>query len=183
MKREISDFCGDGIQCDVSERILTITFDRPQILNAFSYSMLNAFLRALKMGDEHPDVGAIIVTGNGRAFSAGTDISGDPDGFEHKAVMASHEPDFGGLIALQIYRSSKPVIAAVNGAAVGFWKYARPPDGHTLRLRRRVLFIHLHTQRLNAGGLLNVVLASRGRYHPSLGLVFVRQDGLGSRSC
>ena len=117
------DIGGDGILCEISERILTITFNRPRLLNAFSYSMLGAFLRALRIGDEHPDVGAIVVTGSGRAFSAGTDISPDPDGFEFKAAQAlplSCEPDFGGLIALQIYRSRKPIIAAINGPAVGF---------------------------------------------------------------
>jgi enoyl-CoA hydratase/carnithine racemase len=83
--------------------------------------MLRAFLHALKMGDQNPEVGAIIVTGRGRAFSAGTDISGDSQGFQGNiADKASNEPDFGGVIALQIYRSSKPVIAAVNGPAVGF---------------------------------------------------------------
>ncbi|MEI9997462.1 MAG: enoyl-CoA hydratase-related protein [Rhizomicrobium sp.] len=123
MSTEMSELCGDGIRCDLSERILTITFDRPLVLNAFSYPMLNAFLRALVMADEHPGVGAIIVTGSGRAFSAGTDISAAPGGFEHQALAASNgagERDFGGMIALKMFRSSKPIIAAVNGAAVGF---------------------------------------------------------------
>jgi enoyl-CoA hydratase/carnithine racemase len=85
--------------------------------------MLKAFLNALKQADEDPQVGAIIVTGQGRAFSAGTDISQDPDGFERSekiAPLGGCEPDFGGLIALQMFKSSKPIIAAINGAAVGF---------------------------------------------------------------
>lgn len=120
---ELAHISGDGIRCDLSDRILTITFDRPHVLNAFSYSMLTGFRRALVFADAHADVGAVIVTGNGRAFSAGTDISADPDGFEQSAnggTQEGHEPDFGGVIALQMFMSSKPIIAAVNGAAVGF---------------------------------------------------------------
>ena len=120
MSDVLSGYCGDGISCELSERILTITLDRPHVLNAFSYPMLNALLRAFTMAEENPDVGAIIVTGSGRAFSAGTDISASPDGFERQESNGHAGRDPGGMITLKMFRSSKPIIAAVNGPAVGF---------------------------------------------------------------
>ena len=120
MSDALREYCGDGISCALSERILTITLDRPHVLNAFSYPMLNALLRAFTMAEERTEVGAIIVTGSGRAFSAGTDISASPDGFERQASNGHADRDFGGMITLKMFRSSKPIIAAVNGPAVGF---------------------------------------------------------------
>lgn len=113
------------LRCDLDARILTITFDRPAKMNALSYPMLAAFLAALKWGDQSREVRAIIVTGEGKAFSSGTDLSDGEDAFVGHSGLApakpgDAEPDYGGVINLQIYRSSKPVLAAINGVAVGF---------------------------------------------------------------
>jgi enoyl-CoA hydratase/carnithine racemase len=123
MTAEIQSLSADGIDCNVSERVLTITLNRPKKLNSFSYPMLEALLRALQFGESSSEVGAIIVTGSGRAFSAGTDISPEADGFQtshRRTDDGGFEGDFGGIVALHIYRSSKPIMAAINGPAVGF---------------------------------------------------------------
>lgn len=113
------------LTCEIAERVLTLTLERPAMLNAFSYPMLAAILEVFQWAEASPDVGAIVVTGAGRAFSSGTDLSASADGFDTGAGAprgngSEADPDFGGIISQQIFRSSKPVLAAINGPAVGF---------------------------------------------------------------
>src|ERR1700688_125162 len=122
---------------EVSDNILTITLNRPEKLNAFTNQMMVEMLDALDRADADDDVRAIIVTGAGRAFCAGADLSAGGRAFDYAAredrpekqgairadgsVDWSNESvrDGGGRIALRIFRCLKPIIAAVNGAAVG----------------------------------------------------------------
>ena len=108
----------ETLRFDVSGGIATITLNRPEKLNAFQASMRDELVRAFDLTDASDDVRAVIVTGAGRAFCAGADLSGG--GFEAAARDAPRPlPDSGGVVTMRIFRSSKPVIAAINGPAVG----------------------------------------------------------------
>ena len=106
----------------VDKGILTLTLNRPDKLNAFTHTMLRELLDALERADADDEVRVIIVTGAGRGFCAGADLSAGASSFDHAAdddrSAATHR-DGGGLLTLRLYESRKPVIAAINGAAVG----------------------------------------------------------------
>ncbi len=111
------------IEYAVDDQILTITLNRPDKLNAFTPRMLFEMIEAFDRADADDNVRAIIVTGSGRAFCAGADLSGgggtfDPSQGSHPEALDEHR-DGGGLVTLRIYESKKPVIAAINGPAVG----------------------------------------------------------------
>jgi enoyl-CoA hydratase/carnithine racemase len=113
----------EHIRYAVVDRVATITLDRSEARNAVTYRMLEDLLDVFAAVDDDDDVRAVVVQGAGRYFSAGTDISGDAEGF------APGSPDFeplrgtgrdiGGELAIRIFDCTKPVIAAVNGTAVG----------------------------------------------------------------
>lgn len=123
---------------EVSDNILTITLNRPDRLNAFTGTMMAEMIAAFDRADADDDVRAIIVTGAGRAFCAGADLSQgaktfdfanrsdrpDKQGTPERAdggIDYSHDSvrDGGGRVSLRIYECLKPVIAAINGPAVG----------------------------------------------------------------
>src|SRR5688572_6206880 len=109
------------IACEVEDRVLTITLDRPEKLNAGTGTMIRELLAAFDMADDRDDIRAIIMTGRGRAFCAGADLSSGSGAFDNRArgeSQAEHR-DGGGLLTLRIFDLRKPIIAAVNGAAVG----------------------------------------------------------------
>lgn len=110
------------VRTDISGGIMTLTLDRPEKLNAFTFQMMQELTDAFDVADRDDAVRAVVVTGAGRAFCAGADISGGTKGFvdvENRKVGDATVRDGGGLLALRIFDSLKPVIAAVNGAAVG----------------------------------------------------------------
>ena len=111
------------IQYALDERILTLTLHRPEKLNAFTARMLSELLDALDRADADDDVRAIIVTGAGRAFCAGADLSSGSGTFDARAgaqgVGIEQRRDGGGRLTLRLYECKKPVIAAINGPAVG----------------------------------------------------------------
>ncbi|WP_448585957.1 crotonase/enoyl-CoA hydratase family protein [Thermaurantiacus sp.] len=129
------------IRLEIAEGVAVLTLNRPEKLNAFTGRMMHELIAAFDETDANDDVRAVIVTGAGRAFCAGADLSAGastfdyaarddglparagegspvrPDGttdYSHPAVR-----DGGGRVALRIFESLKPVIAAVNGPAVG----------------------------------------------------------------
>lgn len=107
---------------DITSGIMTLTLDRPEKLNAFTIEMMQELIDAFDEADKDDAVRAVVVTGAGRAFCAGADISGGTKGFmdaESLKVGDATVRDAGGLLTLRIFESLKPVIAAVNGAAVG----------------------------------------------------------------
>ena len=97
---------------------MLVTLNRPEVLNAFNPTMMQDLLDTFDRADADDEVRAVVVTATGRAFCAGADISGGEATFDHRAKGAAHR-DTGGRVALRIFASTKPVIAAVNGAAVG----------------------------------------------------------------
>ena len=107
---------------EVDNGILTLTLNRPEKLNAFTGTMLQEMLDAFDRADADDEIRAIIVTGAGRAFCAGADLSGGGDTFNADTKgdrAADMQPDGGGLLTLRIYECKKPIIAAINGPAVG----------------------------------------------------------------
>lgn len=119
----------------VTDGILTLTLDRPDQLNAFTVTMAEELEHAFDRAGSDDDVRAVVVTGRGRAFCAGMDLSADGnvfgldetqrptledlrDRFDDPAVVDGVR-DTGGRVTLAIFRCLKPVIGAINGAAVG----------------------------------------------------------------
>jgi enoyl-CoA hydratase/carnithine racemase len=113
----------DEILYDVTDNIATITLNRPDKMNAFTNRMLKEIIAAMDLADSDDEVRAIIFTGAGRAYCAGADLSGGGDTFakggSDVAARTGVVRDGGGLVALRIFESTKPVIGAINGAAVG----------------------------------------------------------------
>ena len=105
----------------VEDGILTITLNRPERLNAFTQLMCDEIVDALDRADADDSVRAVIFTGAGRAFCAGADLSRGGGAFDHRdrAETIDDHRDAGGILTLRLYEMKKPVIAAVNGPAVG----------------------------------------------------------------
>ena len=108
---------------DVADQVATITLNRPAQLNAFTNRMMHEIIDAFDQADADDDVRAVIVTGSGRGFCAGADLSGGGDTFARGGSDVQTDVgvprDGGGLVSLRIFESTKPVIAAINGPAVG----------------------------------------------------------------
>ncbi len=110
----------ETIQLERQDGVLTITLHRPQKLNAFTPRMQAELLAAFDEADAADDVRVVIVTGAGRAFCAGADLGAGGSTFDSSSREdARTHRDGGGLVALRIFELRKPVIAAINGPAVG----------------------------------------------------------------
>ena len=112
---------GEPVQCRVTDGVATITLNRPDKLNALNGEMFEGLMAAFDRTDGDDSVRAVVVTGAGRAFCAGADLSGGAATFDYgpdPTAPQAHR-DRGGLLVLRIFRSLKPVIAAINGPAVG----------------------------------------------------------------
>jgi enoyl-CoA hydratase/carnithine racemase len=108
----------EQIGYEVDDRVLTITLNRPDRLNAFTATMAEELIDAIDRADTDDDVRAVVLTGAGRGFCAGADLqSGGGATFDY-AEGAAHR-DTGGRVSLRILDSTKPVIVAFNGPAVG----------------------------------------------------------------
>lgn len=113
----------EEIRLDIDAGVATITLHRPDKMNAFTGRMMHEMMTAFDATDADDNVRAVIVTGSGKAFCAGADLSGGGSTFSRggsDVVDKSGVPrDGGGLLTLRIFESLKPVIGAINGAAVG----------------------------------------------------------------
>lgn len=123
----------ETILYEVNDNIATITLNRPEVLNAMGGGMREELIAAFDLTDGDDDVRAVVVTGAGKAFCGGADFSKGAAVFDknrdpaHSPVRPDGSIDYsnplsrdgGGLVALRIFRSLKPVIPAINGAAAG----------------------------------------------------------------
>lgn len=142
----------------VDRRVLTLTLNRPQQLNAFTVEMANELVDAYTRASADDAVGAIVVTGAGKAFCAGMDLSvgGNVFGLDETLdptlpelesrwddpVMVQRVRDTGGRVSLAVYDCRKPVIAAINGAAVGIGAtMTLPMDVRLASDRARIGFV------------------------------------------
>jgi len=112
------------IRYEVADGIATITLNRPDQLNAFTGTMMNEIIDAFDRTDADDDVRVVVMTGAGRGFCAGADLSSGGatfarGGSDIKTKVEGVPRDGGGMVSLRIYESHKPVIGAINGAAVG----------------------------------------------------------------
>ena len=109
----------EAIRYDLEDGVLTITLNRPDRLNAFNGQMAAEMMDAFDRADADDDIRAIIVTGEGRGFCAGADLSSGGDTFARSNDDLEAYRDGGGVLSLRIYALRKPIIAAINGPAVG----------------------------------------------------------------
>lgn len=125
----------ETIRVSVEDHVQTITLHRPDKLNAFTRQMMDEMIAAFDEADANDDVRVVIVTGEGRAFCAGADLSAGASTFELSKRKDRAQPqetadgktnysdeairDGGGRVTLRIFKSLKPVIGAINGPAVG----------------------------------------------------------------
>jgi enoyl-CoA hydratase/carnithine racemase len=118
----------ETIQYAVEDGVATVTLNRPEKLNAFNTQMMKDLIAVFDVTDADDAVRAVIVTGAGRAFCAGADLSAGAQTFDYEAqggqALAERQRDGvqrdgGGLLTLRIFDSLKPVISACNGPAVG----------------------------------------------------------------
>jgi enoyl-CoA hydratase/carnithine racemase len=111
----------DAVLYEVTDGVATITLNRPDRLNAMNDDMYAGLMAAFDQTDSDDSVRAVVVTGAGRAFCAGADLGRGAGTFDYGDHSATAHPprDRGGLLVLRIFRSLKPVIAAINGPAVG----------------------------------------------------------------
>ena len=107
---------------DQTPSVMLLTLNRPEAMNSYNMALHDEMLEAIQQGDADPSVRVMVLTGAGRAFCAGADIS---EGFGSSgvdSVPVTHEGimrDAGGILNLAVFECDTPIIAAVNGAAVG----------------------------------------------------------------
>ena len=120
----------ETIKYEIDNNILTITLNRPDKLNAFTGQMMDELIFAFDSAGKDDEVRVIIVTGEGRGFCAGADLSSGNNTFNrdvrnNKGDQEDHKKDpewirdGGGKTTLAIFECPKPIIAAINGPAVG----------------------------------------------------------------
>ena len=118
------------ITYDVADRVATITLDRPDRLNAFTGRMMHELIAAMDLVDADDGVRAVVFTGSGRGFCAGADLAAGGATFDGGSEQGTVAPDGaggaderrrdgGGRLTLRLFESRKPLIAAINGPAVG----------------------------------------------------------------
>jgi enoyl-CoA hydratase/carnithine racemase len=136
----------EHIQYDVDEGVCLVTLNRPDALNALTGTMLAELHQAIERADADDAVRVVIVTGAGRAFCAGADLSAGAQTFDNAARGRTTDPgehrDGGGTFTLRVFDMKKPLMAAINGPAVGFGvTMTLPMDIRLASTRARIGFV------------------------------------------
>jgi len=115
----------ETLETAIDDGIYTILLNRPERMNAFTVEMANELIAALDAADNDDSVRSVIISGNGRAFCAGMDLSTEGNVFGLDETVDAEGPemernrDTGGMVVLRMFRMKKPLIGAINGASVG----------------------------------------------------------------
>jgi enoyl-CoA hydratase/carnithine racemase len=183
----------EQITTEVSERVLTITLDRPERLNAWTPTMARELIEAFDRADADDEVRAVIVTGAGRGFCAGADLAAGGETFDYRARRSESQSqsqdtdavprDNGGVVVLRIFASTKPVIAAINGPAVGIGAtMTLPMDIRLAADDARMGFVFVRRgivpEACSSWFLPRIVGISRALEWVTTGRVFPAQEGL-----
>ncbi len=172
----------EQIATETSDGVLTITLNRPERLNAWTAQMGSELRAAFDRADLDDEVRAIIVTGAGRGFCAGADLASGADTFDYrKHESAGQARDNGGEFTLRVFESTKPVIAAINGPAVGVGAtMTLPMDVRLAAENARIGFVFARRgiipEACSSWFLPRVVGISRAMEWVSTGRVFSAQE-------
>jgi enoyl-CoA hydratase/carnithine racemase len=163
---------------DVADGIATITMHRPEKMNAFTNVMMREMCAAFDLVDADDAVRAVIVTGSGdRAFCAGADLTPDGGGdvfasrSDVETLSDERVRDSGGRLTLRIFQCKKPVIGAINGAAVGIGATMQLPMDFRLASDTARFGFVFCAARDCARGCLKLVLAAAGGHATGAGMV------------
>ena len=175
----------EQITTELNDHVLTITMNRPDRLNAWTQTMFGELLEAFDRADADDEVRAVIVTGAGRAFCAGADLERGRETFtkrEHQDPDAIPR-DSGGRLTLRIFEATKPVIAAINGPAVGIGAtMTLPMDVRLAADDARIGFVFVRRgivpEACSSWFLPRVVGISRAMEWVATGRVFTAQEAL-----
>ncbi len=174
----------EQITAATTDGVFTITLNRPERLNAWTSQMGSEMRAALDIADADDDVRAVIVTGAGRGFCAGADLAGGGETFDYRKRHASGPArDSGGEFTLRIFECTKPVIAAINGPAVGIGAtMTLPMDVRLAADDARMGFVFARRgiipEACSSWFLPRVVGISRAMEWVATGRVFSAQEGL-----
>ena len=112
----------EQIEINIKDKVLIISLSRPKKLNAFTEVMMREIIDAVNLAEKNDDIRAIIFTGKGDKYCAGADLSTGEDSFnwtDKKKEAKNVVRDAGGILTLRLFKSTKPIIGAINGDAVG----------------------------------------------------------------
>ena len=112
----------EQIETKIEDKALIISLSRPEKLNAFTEIMMREIIDAVNLAEENNNIRAIIFTGKGEKYCAGADLSTGEDSFnwtDKKKEAKDIVRDAGGVLTLRLFKSTKPIIGAINGDAVG----------------------------------------------------------------
>jgi enoyl-CoA hydratase/carnithine racemase len=174
----------EQIITETSDDVLTITLNRPERLNAWTAQMGMELRTAFDRADADDEVRAIVVTGAGRGFCAGADLASGADTFDYrKHESTGPARDNGGEFTLRVFESTKPVIAAINGPAVGVGAtMTLPMDVRLAAEDARIGFVFARRgiipEACSSWFLPRVVGISRAMEWVSTGRVFSAQEAL-----
>jgi len=175
----------EQITGELSDGIFTLTLNRPERLNAWTGRMGGELIEAFDRADADDEVRAVIVTGAGRGFCAGADLAGGGETFDYRkrGETGSVPRDNGGELTLRIFRCTKPVIAAINGPAVGVGAtMTLPMDVRLASEQARIGFVFARRgiipEACSSWFLPRVVGISRAMEWVASGRVFSAQEAL-----